>query len=362
MYSDNYVYNYATPHLYKIRDFIPLNKIDWELFYTNQNIILYIEKYIRETLATPMSEVGRSSTEFKRNTTSPNGDSIFLQKPDIFDQINWGFLSLYANAVPFLEKHIDKVSWTALSRNPKAIHILEKNLDKLDETCWGYIEMNKNAIPIIESNLDKINWIMIYRNPSAIHLIEKQFAKDQSYITIWGQLCLNENAMPIIEKYPDKIWWESLSMNPSAIPFLEKNLDKIKWSELCRNVNGIPLIEKCLASRRITLADLNSQYLSWNINAIPLLEKHPELIDWVELSANVNAFPLLEKNPDKICWMMLSINPGIFELDYDVLKQRIQIYKEDLIAAAMHPRRIKKIMELMGSEESSEENDWERFL
>jgi len=40
---------------------------------------------------------------------------------------------------------------------------------------------------------------------------------------------------------------------------------------------------------------------------------------------------------------MLSSNPSIFELDYEALKDRCSVYKEELIGMALHPSRIKNI-------------------
>ena len=53
----------------------------------------------------------------------------------------------------------------------------------------------------------------------------------------------------------------------------------------------------------------------------------------------------LEKNQDKIDWNNLSRNPLIFELDYNALKKRCNIYKEELIQKAIHPNRILKYLE-----------------
>jgi len=39
-----------------------------------------------------------------------------------------------------------------------------------------------------------------------------------------------------------------------------------------------------------------------NLNAIHLLEKNQDKIDWILLSENPNAIPILEKNIDKINW------------------------------------------------------------
>jgi len=45
----------------------------------------------------------------------------------------------------------------------------------------------------------------------------------------------------------------------------------------------------------------------------------------------------LEKNNDKIYWLALSSNPSIFELDYEALEKRCNIYKEELIKKALQP-------------------------
>lgn len=39
-----------------------------------------------------------------------------------------------------------------------------------------------------------------------------------------------------------------------------------------------------------------------NPNAIQIIEQHPEIIDWVELSTNPNAIHILGQNLDKVDW------------------------------------------------------------
>ena len=51
-------------------------------------------------------------------------------------KIDYGYLSLNENAIPILEKNLDKVNWYMLSDNRNAIHILEQNLDKV---YWSYL-------------------------------------------------------------------------------------------------------------------------------------------------------------------------------------------------------------------------------
>ena len=90
-------------------------------------------------------------------------------------------------------------------------------------------------------------------------------------------------------------------------------------------------------------------WLSQNPNAIHILEKNIDKINWFDLSKNPNAIHILEKNLDNLddhyCWRYLSLNPSIFELDYEALKDRCLIYKEELIQKAMHPSRIQKYLD-----------------
>jgi hypothetical protein len=54
------------------------------------------------------------------------------------------------------------IDWNLLSRNPNAIPILERNLDKVN---WDWLSHNPNAIPLLEKNPDKINWSYLAENP-----------------------------------------------------------------------------------------------------------------------------------------------------------------------------------------------------
>ena len=53
----------------------------------------------------------------------------------------------------------------------------------------------------------------------------------------------------------------------------------------------------------------------------------------------------LEENKDKINWDMLSSNPGIFEIDYGKLKERIEPFVEDLMKICYHPKRLTYYLE-----------------
>ena len=79
-----------------------------------------------------------------------------------------------------------------------------------------------------------------------------------------------------------------------------------------------------------------------------ILEKNIDKIDreWSNLSLNPDAIHLLEKNKDKINWYDLSKNPSIFKLDYFEIRKRCHIYMEELIQKTMHPNIIQKYIDM----------------
>jgi hypothetical protein len=93
-----------------------------------------------------------------------------------------------------------------------------------------------------------------------------------------------------------------------------------------------------------------------NENAIHIIEKNLDKINWILLSTNPKAIHILEKNQDKIKWNYLSENPAIFVLDKDAMKQQIMNFgkksnndfgfAEELIATALHPKHLKRNLEL----------------
>ena len=126
--------------------------------------------------------------------------------------------------------------------------------------------------------------------------------------------------------------WNGLSANPAAIHLLEKNQDRIDWRCLNENPAAIHLLEA-------NPDKINWYWLSKNPSAIHLLEANPDKIDWLFLSKNPSAIHLLEANQDKI-WPWLYLNPAIFQYDYDAMRERCGVFKEDLIKDRFHPRNL----------------------
>ena len=130
----------------------------------------------------------------------------------------------------------------------------------------------------------------------------------------------------------NNIDFKRLSYNPNAIHLLEQNINKIVWYWLSLNPKAIHLISKAL-------------------------EQNLEKICWIRLSRNPGAIHLLEKNQDKIYWDQLSINPGIFTYDYDKIRAHCLIFKEDIMKNRFHPRNIPKFRDwgIDGFEDYEEE-------
>ena len=81
--------------------------------------------------------------------------------------------------------------------------------------------------------------------------------------------------------------------------------------------------------------------LKFDKNIFDYLE-NPDKINWYYLSFNKNAIKILEENPDKINWKRFSENSSIFELDYEKMRENNQEMYEDLIKEVMKPSRVFK--------------------
>lgn len=337
--SMNTPLNDSNLQLYKLCDFISIDKLHGPSFMCNENIV------------------------------------YFIDNPDLPHEINWHFLSRCENAVHLLEKHLDKINWRVLSYNPNAVHLLKKHPEKIhwQELCWNTSFL---AIEWLASNPDKINWSALSANPAAIDLLLKKaeeedarrkanpdwlfdlqkeypLSKDpyEEKLICWENFWINPLAIPYLEKHPEKIVWSSLSRNPEAMSLLQKNPDQIVWSDFCMNTHPdmIPLLEK-----NIHKLEPMDWYMicSWSPHILYFVEKYPDKIDWRGLSRNQYAMPLLRKNLDKIDWGFLSSNEAIFELDFRFLKKRMEPIREELLSVVMHPDRIHRFLDPTEIQES----------
>jgi hypothetical protein len=243
-----------------LRDWIPLNKLNWKYLSENPNAIDLLKankhKIVWEIL-------------------SSNPTAIELLKANR-NKINWDLLSKNTNpkAIEMLKANREKINWDYLSSNPNAIELLKTNRDEIN---WVALSSNPNpaAIELLRENLDLVNWDLLSSNPAAIELLIEEENQDNINTNL---LSSNPNAIIILENNPDIIFWDFLSTNPNAIELLKANPTNIHWS-----------------------------YLSENRNAIDLIKERVKY----EKGLNEGQYRML-RNKNKIDWNALSSNPAIF--------------------------------------------------
>ena len=153
------------------------------------------------------------------------------------EKLDWGWLSENPNAIELLKNNPTKIVWMNLSANPApyAIKLLKENQDKIN---WKWLSFNPNdeAIELLKENPKKIDWEMLSQNPNpeAIELLKSNRGKID-----WELLSRNTNdgALELLKANQKKIYWDELSRNtnPEAIELLKANPDKINWFWLSGN-------------------------------------------------------------------------------------------------------------------------------
>jgi hypothetical protein len=178
------------------------------------------------------------------------------------------------------------LNWDELSENhhDRALDLLEHedNRGKIDwyKLCYN---TNPRAIELLKQNPDNINWTVLSSNPSAGELLLKK-----------------ENS--------DKIDWDNLSKNPNPqiYEYMMKHKNKINWKMFAQNTHpeAITTLIRHITLNRLTINHKMWEGISENssVEAIRLLESHPDKIDWFMLSRNPGerAFHLLITHPDEV--------------------------------------------------------------
>ena len=150
----------------------------------NPNVIPILEKHLTHLLQIRHFKQNKykiwdADLVWTRISQNPNAMPIIEKN---IDNINWRALMRNTNkkAIELLQKNLDKIQFygsSELCKNPSAIsiieQIIEQRLDRLTDVDWMILSSNPEAIPILEKNLDKVRWFSVCRNPNAIPLIVK---------------------------------------------------------------------------------------------------------------------------------------------------------------------------------------------
>ncbi len=270
-------------------------------------------------------------------TLASNENALFLLENNL-DKINWQEFCKNMNdyVIEILKKNKEKINYQSLSSNPCARQLLLENFEKI---CWMTIVANENATDIILDNFDnfkKYDFLYGYiKSNKIIDYLKDNNLFEQNF-SGYGSWYRNPFFFDLIKDNVDnnrKLFDLVDNHHPGAIKILEERLENFII------VNGIDEIKVIdyLKSRK----DFQDS-LSQNPSAMPILMKHPELIDWIRLSSNPSAIDLLKDNQEKIEYTWLSKNPAIFELDYDFLHERMNIIRHELMKKTWHPDRFRE--------------------
>jgi len=94
------------------------------------------------------------------------------------EKLDWFVLSSNPKAIHLLEKHPEKISWIQLSKNHEEFHLLEQDPEKID---WKWLSGNPDAIHLLEQNQDKIDWTVLSSN-TAIFVYDYDAMKETKHI------------------------------------------------------------------------------------------------------------------------------------------------------------------------------------
>jgi hypothetical protein len=70
-------------------------------------------------------------------------------------------------------------------------------------------------------------------------------------------------------------------------------------------------------------------------------------INWITISTNPNAMHIIEQNfNEEVDCLFLLQNPSIFEIDYNYIKERMDIIREELMMKVLDPKRLQYYLNL----------------
>lgn len=327
-------------HRWKLREWIDKDRLCWDILLHNPNAMYLFEcnpdkidwsRLEMNQNALYLLERNKEKINWMRIQSWQWAYHLVLKNTD---HIRYDLLSLNPLSISFFEKNPDKINWKYMSMNPAGIDLLRKNKDKIDYT-YLCINSNPEAYDWVYENLKgieydkdgnpyqgecKISWysIVYSMNPRSIDILKEYIGKEPKLNKLWSGICekVSKDLIPIYEKNMDKLDWGKLSSNPFVMDMIMQNLDKVSWHHFCLN-------PKCFSYLKENPDKIKWNFMCGNrcMEAIPWIEKH------------------MKEDPQKIPYLELSGNPNIFELDFDFLKERMDLIREELLEKAWNPKR-----------------------
>lgn len=211
------------------------------------------------------------------------------------------------------KEYVDKYGWEGLSANPNATAMLEKRIE-YEKT------LTKEQYDLLES---KIDWCKLLANPGIFLYLLNDFKLVKDIYLSLLLIDPNKSNDLLILRFKDE-YLKGLSSNPNAIKLLEKNQDIIDYSRLSGNPNAIKLLNIVLTENP-DIIDYDNLFL--NPNASRLLHSGYKPTEQLKIKKICRLHNLEEikslKNPD---WDELYSNPVAINLIYKkVSKETLSI-------------------------------------
>jgi hypothetical protein len=278
-----------------------------------------------------------------------NTNPRIIQLLDDTTQLDFNSINLSPIIIEYICKNYYRISnklWTKLCTydNDMVIDLLFSNIDKINFYSFS-ANKNDRVVDYLLQNLDKINWITFSwnENDKAIDYLIKHKKRIN-----WTSFSFNENDNAVkycIKRYK-KIDWSSFSSNKNdiAVEYAIQNPDKIVWTIFSANKNNKAV--KYLTEYYPDKIDYYTFCDNPNDLAVIYLIKNQNKIKWFFFQYNKNpkVLPILLENIDKINVDKIISQHNIFEYvyNYDLIRQRMNIYAEELIAKVWAPERFSR--------------------
>ena len=224
-------------------------------------------------------------------------------------------------------------------------------------------------VPVQKILENKEFFLGLSANPLAIDFLET-FLEENPGKTDWidwNALCQNRNAWRLLKKYPEKINLFLLSSDDGLISYLEENHKRLNefdwsvldWRTLSYGTKNFIYILKHVPFDKFRHFIVWENLCIWPYNSeiIELLEKNADRLDWCSISRVPHCLQLIMKNTEKVDWIKLASNPNIFieSTGESFLKKRMDILREELLAEALHPKRVAARLEHMTEDQDLED-------
>jgi hypothetical protein len=147
-----------------------------------------------------------------------------IKKTNIYENLDYDYLSFNQNAINYLSKNKDKINWSNISLNPKAIPILDLNKDKIN---WNNVALNRNAYKFILNNINYIDKRFLYYNKN---LLIKKINNVLPYK-------FNNRERKIVINESSKLFYFTTNIILQKTLFINfyYNSENKKWNYICEN-------------------------------------------------------------------------------------------------------------------------------